>query len=884
MTRVCTHIILLALASLISLSKTSTAQIRNQVFVGTRPLSLGGAFVAVADDGNAIYWNPAGLARMERIQASFNYADLFGLGIDNYHASFLSRVYFIPPLTDYLTFGVDWSGIHTGDKELEFTSGQFNFSLAFQPPKRLPALADFSFGVNAKYLKLTGELDNHLEAQASGWGWDFGILYHLSALPYMPKGLNFGLMVHDVGGTKVRHETNRRETIHRQNVRWGLSYRPFEAWPGGKIPVSHPLIALDFDDRVHIGLEFWLANTLALRAGLQKDFNGDEGASLSFGVGFKANVKGWPEANVDYALTDSPVLPNTGKQFGGSLIIKENPRLVRIEGAHVNEVFASRYSSYGKRGSKFGVIKLKNVHDKPIEAAISFLAGDYAHEHTPDTLIIKPDSTVDHEIRAFFKREILQAREKLLSGEVKVSYEYKDAEVFTTAKVNFALYEKNYITWDDPAAASAFVTPQDPSVKKFGAQVLHAQEQVTKQLINGPISHAQARFEGLAAYRLGYKPDANLPFARVLKTKYYFDTVQYPSEILSKDNRLGDCDDLSVLYASLLEEIGIATALLSIPRHLFMMFDTGIPVNQRYRFLMADSMLVVKDGTIWLPIEMTGIDSSSFAQAWQEGIRRYGEAERDSTLQIYAVREGWSKYEPTPPDLPAPASFDLQNLHAGIDGSLSTIEEWNRQYLERNYFEALRREPGNLPVRNLLGILYAQNGKIEEAKQQFEEAYRRNPKYLQALKNLANVYFIKANYQEAERYYQKVLEEDPYAAGIYLNLAILYHWRKDVAAQDTAQFNRFEEKSFAELEKAGRLLNHNTELALELLGLPDEAEEEQQTKAISATDWKRLWNSFKQGFYRVFKPKKPTTPTPQSAAPKAGEPDTDRAAILWWSK
>ena len=32
--------------------------------VGTRALGMGGAFVAVADDPSAVYWNPAGLPRM----------------------------------------------------------------------------------------------------------------------------------------------------------------------------------------------------------------------------------------------------------------------------------------------------------------------------------------------------------------------------------------------------------------------------------------------------------------------------------------------------------------------------------------------------------------------------------------------------------------------------------------------------------------------------------------------------------------------------------------------------------------------------------------------------------------------------------------------------
>ena len=38
--------------------------------VGARPFSMGGAFVGLADDINAVYWNPAGLAK---ISASFTF-------------------------------------------------------------------------------------------------------------------------------------------------------------------------------------------------------------------------------------------------------------------------------------------------------------------------------------------------------------------------------------------------------------------------------------------------------------------------------------------------------------------------------------------------------------------------------------------------------------------------------------------------------------------------------------------------------------------------------------------------------------------------------------------------------------------------------------------
>ena len=52
------------------------APARAQVFetVGTRALGMGGAFVAVADDVTAVYWNPAGLANSAVIDASLQRA------------------------------------------------------------------------------------------------------------------------------------------------------------------------------------------------------------------------------------------------------------------------------------------------------------------------------------------------------------------------------------------------------------------------------------------------------------------------------------------------------------------------------------------------------------------------------------------------------------------------------------------------------------------------------------------------------------------------------------------------------------------------------------------------------------------------------------------
>ena len=54
---------ILALAALIGIAPLAFANGLNLNSLGTRALTMGGAFVALADDFSAVYWNPAGLAK-----------------------------------------------------------------------------------------------------------------------------------------------------------------------------------------------------------------------------------------------------------------------------------------------------------------------------------------------------------------------------------------------------------------------------------------------------------------------------------------------------------------------------------------------------------------------------------------------------------------------------------------------------------------------------------------------------------------------------------------------------------------------------------------------------------------------------------------------------
>ncbi len=59
------------------LSPSATGSTFMKIGVGARPVAMGGAYTAVADDANALFWNPAGLALNEDLSANVTIMKLF---------------------------------------------------------------------------------------------------------------------------------------------------------------------------------------------------------------------------------------------------------------------------------------------------------------------------------------------------------------------------------------------------------------------------------------------------------------------------------------------------------------------------------------------------------------------------------------------------------------------------------------------------------------------------------------------------------------------------------------------------------------------------------------------------------------------------------------
>ena len=105
--------------------------------------------------------------------------------------------------------------------------------------------------------------------------------------------------------------------------------------------------------------------------------------------------------------------------------------------------------------------------------------------------------------------------------------------------------------------------------------------------------------------------------------------VQFPNETIKL--RGGDCDDLSVCYSSLLESIGIETALVDYKntddiRHVNILFNTNLVPDDANLITDNDTKYFLRKDEngkdeIWIPLETTSL--TNFNTAWETGAEKF---------------------------------------------------------------------------------------------------------------------------------------------------------------------------------------------------------------------------------------------------------------------
>ena len=208
------------------------------------------------------------------------------------------------------------------------------------------------------------------------------------------------------------------------------------------------------------------------------------------------------------------------------------------------------------------------------------------------------------DLHALFNENVLEITEGTkVAAEITIDYEVRGQRQSAQQAATLRLEHRNASIWDDDRRAAAFVTAKDPAVLKFAKSVASLVRDGDNQALDANLRVAVAIHEALSLYGVSYVVDPKTPYVEYVKNKQAIDFLQFPRQTL--EYMAGDCDDLSILYAALLEAVSVDTAFVTVPGHIYIAVGLVLdPEEAKRTFDHADD-LIVRDGRVWLPLEVT---------------------------------------------------------------------------------------------------------------------------------------------------------------------------------------------------------------------------------------------------------------------------------------
>jgi transglutaminase-like putative cysteine protease len=168
----------------------------------------------------------------------------------------------------------------------------------------------------------------------------------------------------------------------------------------------------------------------------------------------------------------------------------------------------------------------------------------------------------------------------------------------------------NSMTWEDDRRAAAFVSGRDATAQRFARLVKTAVRNNLRKDIPENVQYAAAIFGALKAFGINYVVDPSSAFTDNVGTAAV-DFLQFPYQTLLYHG--GDCDDLTILNCSLLEALGIETAFMTVPGHIYMAFDSGLSADKIGS--VRKGYYIAAEGKLWVPVEIT-LSQDTFSLAW----------------------------------------------------------------------------------------------------------------------------------------------------------------------------------------------------------------------------------------------------------------------------
>ena len=268
---------------------------------GAKPLGLGGAYTAISDDANSVYWNPAGMVQLSTAEATYMHRELFfDTDFDYLSAGMPLNNDTIHPVN---SIGIGFIRTSTGDIKLTDTTnvmepgtdynqivykgtGGYTASAYFLSYAR--RIRKVSAGITFRIMDM--RLLGHT---GRGYGIDLGLL-----VPY--RFLTYGLMLRGINYGKIKWDTGYQDEII-PIIRTGIAMKIGKdngIMVAGEIEQEVKTGKQTYWDnpKYHLGLEWSIMNLVGIRCGY------DDG-NFSAGIGFRSE-----HIYVDYAYTTHPEL------------------------------------------------------------------------------------------------------------------------------------------------------------------------------------------------------------------------------------------------------------------------------------------------------------------------------------------------------------------------------------------------------------------------------------------------------------------------------------------------------------------------------------------------------------------------------------------------
>ena len=308
---------------------------------GSRPGSMGKAFVAQADDGFAGYWNPGAMAFNRKTQLAAMHSNWFGdvSGIDDIYYEYLGwNKYF----QDYGNLGASFTYLSYGDIQETSADGEdlgsfssyelaITFNYGYQLTENLGLGTNFKFVWSDLAPQNAGGHNTSERGRGITYGFDFAVKHKNILI----DKLDFGLNLQNVG-PDVTYVDKEQSDPMPMNWRMGLSYRLLDS-KLNKLTINTDInkelenddfvlarIATAwFDDDLNqelesiiysFGTEYIYYDILSLRAGYIIDKAGDfEGPS--FGAGFHYTLNNRYRFRIDFAFEQAGELTDYNKTY-----------------------------------------------------------------------------------------------------------------------------------------------------------------------------------------------------------------------------------------------------------------------------------------------------------------------------------------------------------------------------------------------------------------------------------------------------------------------------------------------------------------------------------------------------------------------------------------